>query len=86
MNLTPRESEILAAIIAGKMNKQIAREQGRALGTIRTQITTLLRKVGVRSRVELAVWGVMTQSLSCRSLEGGASCHMDAVKMNRGLL
>jgi len=58
MNLTPRESEVLTAIIAGKMNKQIAAEQGRALGTIRTQITTLLRKVGVRSRVELVVWAI----------------------------
>ena len=58
MNLTPRESEVLSAIIAGKMNKQIAAEQGRALGTIRTQITTLLRKVGVRSRVELVVWAI----------------------------
>ena len=58
MNLTPREAAILKGIVAGKMNKQIADGHGRSESTVRTQIGTLMRKVGVSSRTQLAVWAV----------------------------
>jgi len=61
MNLTPRESEVLSAIVAGKTNKQIAAEHGVSKHTIRTQLQMLSAKVGTCSRVELAVWAVRTK-------------------------
>lgn len=58
MNLTQREQEVCKAIVAGKMNKQIAYEQGRSYGTIKTQVKILMLKTGQRTRTALAVWAV----------------------------
>jgi len=56
--LTPRESEILEHLAAGQSNKIIARELGIADGTVKLHVKAILRKLGVRSRVEAAVIAV----------------------------
>lgn len=58
MTLSPRELEVCRAIVNGRLNKQIADEQGRALGTIKSQIKVLMLKTGQRTRTSLAVWAV----------------------------
>jgi two-component system nitrate/nitrite response regulator NarL len=54
--LTGREREILELIAKGMSNKLIARELGLSDGTVKVHVKHLLKKLGLRSRVEAAVW------------------------------
>jgi two-component system nitrate/nitrite response regulator NarL len=55
-NLTGRELEILKLIAKGLSNKLIARELDISDGTVKVHVKHLLKKLGLRSRVEAAVW------------------------------
>jgi len=56
--LTPRELEILECIADGSSNKMIARELDITDGTVKLHVKAILRKLGLRSRVEAAVSAV----------------------------
>jgi two-component system nitrate/nitrite response regulator NarL len=56
--LTPREREILECIADGSSNKMIARALDITDGTVKLHVKAILRKLGVRSRVEAAVAAV----------------------------
>lgn len=56
--LTEQESRILERIAGGLSNKQIGKELDIAEGTVKVHVKHLLRKLGLRSRVEAAVWAV----------------------------
>ncbi|ABI57015.1 response regulator [Alkalilimnicola ehrlichii MLHE-1] len=56
--LTPREREILMHVARAESNKVIARELGVSDGTVKLHIKSILRKLGVKSRVEAAVKAV----------------------------
>lgn len=56
--LTPRESEILVLLADGQSNKVIARNLGISDGTVKLHVKSILRKLGVHSRVEAAVIAV----------------------------
>ena|GEM_PF-2171264 len=53
-DLTPVDLAITKAIISGTSLKNLARERGRSLATLRTQTKALLAKLGLHSQVELA--------------------------------
>lgn len=55
-SLTARELEILKLIAKGLSNKLIARELDISDGTVKVHVKHLLKKLGLRSRVEAAVW------------------------------
>jgi len=55
-NLTDREQEILACIIDGLSNKLIAHRLDISEGTVKVHVKNLLRKLNLRSRLEIAVW------------------------------
>ncbi|MCD8521941.1 MAG: two-component system response regulator NarL [Saccharospirillaceae bacterium] len=59
--LTGREVEILECIAKGMSNKVIARELDISDGTVKVHVKHLLKKLGLRSRVEAAVWMVNQQ-------------------------
>lgn len=61
-SLTGREIEILHCIAKGMSNKVIARELDISDGTVKVHVKHLLKKLGLRSRVEAAVWMVNQQS------------------------
>ncbi|MGA8050757.1 MAG: LuxR C-terminal-related transcriptional regulator, partial [Burkholderiales bacterium] len=52
-SLTPREREVLAGIVAGKLNKQIAADIGAAERTVKAHRAQLMEKMGVGSVAEL---------------------------------
>ena len=54
--LTAREQEILARISAGCSNKEIARDFGLSLHTIKRHVANILSKLGVGSRVQAVAW------------------------------
>jgi two-component system nitrate/nitrite response regulator NarL len=56
--LTEQELRILECIANGKSNKLIGRELDIAEGTVKVHVKHILRKLGLRSRVEAAVWSV----------------------------
>lgn len=57
-DLTPREQEILRHLAEGQSNKGIARALDITDGTVKLHVKSILRKLGVRSRVEAAVIAV----------------------------
>lgn len=56
--LTSRELEILKLIAKGLSNKLIARELDISDGTVKVHVKHVLKKLGLKSRVEAAVWMV----------------------------
>lgn len=56
--LTPRELENLKLIASGKSNKEIARKLGIAEATVKVHNKNLFKKLGLKSRVEAAMWAV----------------------------
>lgn len=56
--LTPREQEILRYLAEGRSNKVIAKHLGISDGTVKLHVKAILRKLGVHSRVEAAVFAV----------------------------
>lgn len=51
--LTPREAQVLAQVVAGKLNKQIAEELGIVEKTIKVHRARVMEKMQVRSLAEL---------------------------------
>lgn len=56
--LTKRESEILGCLAKGLSNKEIARELDISESTVKIHVQNLLRKLGLSSRVQAAVYAV----------------------------
>ena len=56
--LTKREMEILATIVAGLSNKEIARKFSLSEDTVKHHLTNIFDKVGVVSRLELALFAI----------------------------
>ena len=54
--LTDREEQVLAAVAGGRTNGEIADELYITLSTVKTHIASLMAKLGVRNRVEIAMW------------------------------
>lgn len=55
-SLSPREREILRHLAGGASNKEIARELDVAESTVKIHVQHILRKLGLSSRVQAAVW------------------------------
>jgi two-component system, NarL family, nitrate/nitrite response regulator NarL len=56
--LSPREREILVLLARGASNKEMARELDLAESTVKIHIQNILRKLGLSSRVQAAVYAV----------------------------
>jgi len=59
--LTDRELDVVALIGEGKANKEIALQLGIGERTARTHVSNILRKLGLTSRTQLALWAVREQ-------------------------
>jgi len=53
-SLTPRERQILALVLRGQLNKQVAHELGLALVTVKVHRARAMRKLGLTTPAELA--------------------------------
>jgi DNA-binding NarL/FixJ family response regulator len=57
-DLTSRELDVLRQVAVGKPNKQIAAELAISERTARTHVSRILRKLGLSSRTQAALWAV----------------------------
>jgi two-component system nitrate/nitrite response regulator NarL len=57
-SLSPREREILVQLARGASNKEIARALAVAESTVKIHVQHILRKLGLASRVQAAVWAI----------------------------
>jgi two-component system, NarL family, nitrate/nitrite response regulator NarL len=56
--LSPREQEILRALVTGSSNKLIAIKLGITEATVKVHLKTLLRKIDVNNRTQAAIWAM----------------------------
>lgn len=63
-NLTRRESQIVAAVVNGASNKDIAEQLSISLDTVKHHLAHVFDKTGVGSRLELAVFALY-HGLAC---------------------
>lgn len=67
-DLTDREIEVLKLLARGKANKQIASDLFIDEKSVRTNVSSILRKLGVRSRTQAALHAVRTGLVSVEEL------------------
>jgi two-component system nitrate/nitrite response regulator NarL len=54
--LSQREAQILACLLNGTSNKQIANELNIAEGTVKVHLKAIMKKINVRNRTQAAMW------------------------------
>ena len=57
-DLTPRELEILRLVLAGKTNKEIARETLISVKTVEFHLDKVYKKIGVQTRMMAGIWAL----------------------------
>ena len=74
--LTPRDRDVIALVLAGDTNAEIARKLDMHVQALKNALSTIYDKVGVSTRLQLAVLLLRdrTQLMAARptSLSGGA--------------
>jgi DNA-binding NarL/FixJ family response regulator len=61
--LTDREEEVVLAVAAGRTNAEIADALYISLSTTKTHLAAVMRKLGARNRVEIAMWAHETRRI-----------------------
>jgi DNA-binding NarL/FixJ family response regulator len=58
LDFTPREHEIVSAIVSGRTNKEIAAKLSISEDTVKHHLSNIFDKAGVSNRLELAIWSM----------------------------
>jgi DNA-binding NarL/FixJ family response regulator len=67
--ISVRESQVMRLVARGQANKQIAKELNIAQSTVKTHIGSLLSKLGLISRTQLALYAARTGLVSLDLLD-----------------
>ena len=59
--LTEREEEVLGLLARGRTNAEIAADLYISLSTVKSHVASLMTKLAVRNRVEIAMWAYQTK-------------------------
>lgn len=78
-HLTPREIEVLALLVKGKSNQQIALETHLGLQSVKNLINAMYDKLGVRSRTEAALLAQQAINEGSRSQVASTENHLIAL-------
>jgi DNA-binding NarL/FixJ family response regulator len=71
--LTARELEVVTLVGEGKANKEIALQLGIGERTARTHVSNILRKLGLTSRTQLALWAVREQLVNVETARSSSA-------------
>lgn len=63
VHLTPRELDVLRALVAGGTNREIAEAVGMAPKTVMHHTVAIYRKLGVRGRAEAVAWALRSGTI-----------------------
>lgn len=63
-SLTVREEQVLRSVVQGLTNQEVAEQLHISLSTVKTHVTTLMQKLGVRNRVEMVIWAYRTNRVN----------------------
>ena len=63
-DISKNEWQIIQTVGSGMSNKEIARELSLSEGTVRNSISSILFKLGLRDRTQLAIWAVQTGAVN----------------------
>ncbi|QWF83314.1 response regulator [Amycolatopsis sp. CA-230715] len=61
--LSERETEVVRAIARGRTNREIAAELFISLSTVKSHVSGIQTKLGVRNRVQIAAWAWETRTV-----------------------
>jgi DNA-binding NarL/FixJ family response regulator len=64
--LTEGEEQVLTKVAVGRTNSEIAADMYVTLSTVKAHITSLMTKLSVRNRVEIAMWAYETKRVRAR--------------------
>jgi DNA-binding NarL/FixJ family response regulator len=78
INLTPRESQLVALVSEGLKNKEIATALAISESTVRIYCSALFRKLGIKDRYELAIYGMKNMSHRQHAVSEGLESHGEA--------
>jgi DNA-binding NarL/FixJ family response regulator len=67
--LSERESQVLRLVARGRANKQIARELDIAQSTVKSHVGSILGKLGLDSRTQLALYAARTGLVALEQTE-----------------
>jgi len=56
--LSPREMDVLAFLVAGMSNREIGQELHLSVSTVKAHLSSVFRKLGVTNRTQAALVGV----------------------------
>jgi len=70
--ITAAEERVLQRVTQGETNKEIAVALGISPATVKRHLEKILSKLGLRNRVELAVFGLTSNSCPHHSISGCA--------------
>jgi DNA-binding NarL/FixJ family response regulator len=62
--LSERETEVVRAIAQGRTNREIAAELFISLSTVKSHVSGIQTKLGVRNRVQIAAWAWETRTVT----------------------
>jgi DNA-binding CsgD family transcriptional regulator len=82
-NLSPREREVLAHVVAGLTSKQMAQALGIRVATVRNHVQNLLEKLGVHSKTE-ATGLVLRQGFEPAAAKTASMAPPDRLRLLRG--
>ena len=68
LTLSARERQVMALVVTGRLNKQIASELGTSVKTVKTQRGQMMRKMGAQSIAELVRFAVSEDLAALASL------------------
>jgi two-component system, NarL family, nitrate/nitrite response regulator NarL len=71
INLSPRESQLVNLLTTGLKNKEIAGTLFLSEGTVKVYMSRLFKKLGVKDRFELALYGLKNMAAAERATDAG---------------
>ena len=78
--VTAAEQRVLSLVSRAKTNKEIAADLGISPATVKRHLEKILSKLGLRNRVEVAIYGLAANSCPHRAISGCALRPPETVK------